>query len=45
MRTEVVSGSALAAAYLKQATPVINTRIAQGGVRLAALLDFIFGTS
>jgi hypothetical protein len=39
----VVQNPDLSTAYYNQAAPVINLRIAQGGVRLAALLNHIFG--
>jgi hypothetical protein len=39
----VESGAALADAYYAQAAPVVAMRVAAGGVRLAAVLERLFG--
>ena len=39
----VVLDSALADNYFNQSYPIVNLRIAQGGVRLAHLLNHIYG--
>ena len=39
---EVVDGSLLSTTYYDQGSPIVSMRIAQAGVRLAALLNYLF---